>query len=84
MEIREEIRGTVIIQICHTGKGLDAEEIKDHFRIQEDLGIDSVDKNYLMFHLEDHFTVTFKDFEVESCKTVGDIVDLIQKKTGVS
>jgi acyl carrier protein len=80
---RDEVRGTIFMKICDSVKGLDADEIQDHYRINEDLGIDSMDKSYLFFYIENEFDISFKDSEIEKCKTVGSIVDLVCTKTGI-
>ncbi len=58
----------------------DAEEdsITTETNLQEDLEADSLDVVDLLMSIEDEFEVEIPDEEVESIKTVGDIVEYIE------
>jgi acyl carrier protein len=49
-------------------------------RMVEDLGADSANLMMLIMDLETEFNLTVEDEALGSIKTVGDIVDYIQKK----
>ena len=60
---------------------IDAETITLKSNVIDDLGADSLDVVEMLMVLEDEFNVTVTDEESLKLKTVGDIVDLIDKKT---
>ncbi|MCQ2514103.1 MAG: acyl carrier protein [Ruminococcus sp.] len=47
--------------------------------LQEDLGADSLDVVDLLMSIEDEFDVEVPDEEIENIKTVGSLVDYIEK-----
>ena len=49
--------------------------------IQEDLGADSLDVVDLITTIEDEFDISIPDEAVDEIKTVGDIVNYIEKNT---
>ncbi len=55
-----------------------AEEMTMETRIDEDLGADSLDVVELLMSIEDEFEVEIPDEEIESLKTIGDVVEYIQ------
>lgn len=59
----------------------DAEEetITAETSIQDDLGADSLDVVDLLMTIEDEFEVEVPDSEIENIKTVGDLVNYIEK-----
>ena len=48
-------------------------------RIIQDLGIDSLEKVDLVLEVEERFNIEIKDDEVDSLRTVADVVDYIRK-----
>ena len=62
---------------------LDADEndVKMESNIQDDLGADSLDVVDLVMSIEENFDIEIPDEDVESIKTVGDIVKYIESKT---
>ena len=60
---------------------INADTIDLKSRVIEDLGADSLDVVEMLMVLEDEFNVTVSDEESLKLKTVGDIVNLIDKKT---
>ena len=60
---------------------IDAGTITLESKVIDDLGADSLDVVEMLMVLEDEFNVTVTDEESLTLKTVGDIVDLIDKKT---
>ncbi|MCQ4021550.1 MULTISPECIES: acyl carrier protein [unclassified Ruminococcus] len=49
--------------------------------IQDDLGADSLDVVDLLMSIEDEFDVQVPDEEIENIKTVGSLVDFIEKNS---
>ncbi len=47
-------------------------------RIVDDLGADSIDVVDMLMTLEDEFNIQIPDEQIESLKTIGDVVDYIQ------
>lgn len=59
---------------------VDEAKIVDSARMIEDLGADSANLMMLIMDLETEFNMTVEDEVLGTIKTVGDIVDYIQKK----
>lgn len=59
---------------------IDASRVKESARMVEDLGADSANLMMLIMDLETEFNLTVEDEALGGIKTVGDIVDYIQKK----
>ena len=59
---------------------ISVDTINEDSKIIEDLGADSLDVVEMLMVLEDEFDVTVSDEESLKLKTVGDIVNLIDKK----
>ena len=56
------------------------DQIKPESRLVEDLGADSANLMMLIMDLESEFNLTVEDEVLAGIKTVGDIVDYIEKK----
>lgn len=59
---------------------VEADEVTMDANIQEDLGADSLDIVDLVMAVEDEFEIKIEDEAVEGMKTVGDIVNFINKE----
>ena len=59
---------------------VDGDKAVDSARMVEDLGADSANLMMLIMDLETEFNLTVEDEVLGTIKTVGDIVDYIQKK----
>ena len=59
---------------------IDSSRIVESARMVEDLGADSANLMMLIMDLETEFNMTVEDDALGTIKTVGDIVDYIQKK----
>jgi len=59
---------------------IDAGKVVESARMVEDLGADSANLMMLIMDLETEFNLTVEDDALGTIKTVGDIVDYIQKK----
>ena len=60
--------------------GIDKSKVKVESNIIEDLGADSLDVIEMLMTLEDEFGITIPDDKINQIKTVGQIVELIDKK----
>ena len=59
---------------------VDEAKVTEAARMVEDLGADSANLMMLIMDLETEFNLTVEDEALGGIKTVGDIVDYIQKK----
>jgi len=59
---------------------LDEERITMEAALKDDLKIDSLDAVELILELEDEFDVKIEDNEAQAFVTVGDMVELLEKK----
>ena len=59
---------------------VDEGKVVEEARMVEDLGADSANLMMLIMDLETEFNMTVEDDALGTIKTVGDIVDYIQKK----
>lgn len=60
---------------------VEADEVSLEASIQDDLGADSLDVVDLITTIEDEFDISIPDEAVEDIKTVGDMVNYIEKNT---
>ncbi len=74
-EIESKMRELLVEEL-----GLDADAIAMDARFEEDLEVDSLGVVELLMALEDNFGVQIPDEEAESIGTVGQAVDLVEKK----
>ncbi len=61
--------------------GAEEDAVTMEASIQDDLGADSLDIVDLIQSIEDEYDLSIPDEAVESIKTVGDIVNYIEKNT---
>ncbi len=59
---------------------LDAEDVTLESKIKEDLGADSLDMVDLIMSIEDAFEIKVAESDAASIKTVGDVVNYIEKQ----
>lgn len=59
--------------------GVPAEEIKPESEIVKDLGADSLNVVEILMALEDEYNITLPEEEIETIKTVQDVVDMMNK-----
>ena len=60
--------------------GIDRDAIVQDAKFEEDLDVDSLGVVELLMALEDNFGVKIPDEEAEQITTVGEAVDLVEKK----
>ena len=73
--IYEKVKEYILMQLP-----VDAGKVVDSARMVEDLGADSANLMMLIMDLETEFNLTVEDEVLATIKTVGNIVDYIQKK----
>ena len=64
------------------GEVLARKDITEKSSLVTDLQCDSLDAIEISLNLEEWFGIEIEDFEMKACKTVGDIVSLVEKKKG--
>ena len=60
------------------------DQLDDQARLIEDVGLSSLDLLDLRCELEDHWRIKVADEELAEMRTVGDVVHLIQKRSGAT
>ncbi len=73
--IYDKVKEYILMQLP-----IDAARVVESARMVEDLGADSANLMMLIMDLETEFNLTVEDETLGTIKTVGDIVDYIQKK----
>ena len=73
--IFEKVKEYILMQLP-----VDGGKVVESARMIEDLGADSANLMMLIMDLETEFNMTVEDDALGTIKTVGDIVDYIQKK----
>lgn len=74
--IFEKVRSIIVEQL-----DVDEEKVTLTANVQDDLGADSLDIVDLVMTFEEEFDMEIPDDQVETIKTVGDIVKYIEEKT---
>ena len=74
--IFEKVKTIIVDQL-----DVDEEKVTMNANIQDDLGADSLDIVDLVMSFEDEFDLEIPDDQVETIKTVGDVVKFIEEKT---
>ena len=70
-----------VIDIIVEQLGVNPEQVTESASFIEDLGADSLDTVELVMAFEEEFSVEVPDEVAETLKTVGNVVDYIEKKT---
>ena len=73
--IFDKVKEYILMQLT-----IDDAKVVESARLIDDLGADSANLMMLIMDLEPEFNLTVEDEALGSIKTVGDIVDYIQKK----
>jgi acyl carrier protein len=78
---KEKIREIVIDELVNVS-GMSAEDIKEDSKLEDDLGLDSLDSVEVVFGLEKAFGISIGDDDLSDLKdnTVGELVDFINTK----
>ena len=78
---RSEILDTIRTHL--TERGVDAQAVEPGANLSQDLGLDSLDTVEMTLGLEEAFGIEIPDSDLENVATVGDAVDLIERKIAV-
>ena len=76
-QMLEKIREAFVDQV-----NVDGEAVVESAALIDDLGADSLDLLQLVTELEDQFDISIPDEDFEAIKTVGDVLDEIEKLAG--
>ena len=74
-DIFDKVKEYILMQLPVEG-----DKVAEDARMVEDLGADSANLMMLIMDLETEFNMTVEDDALGTIRTVGDIVDYIQKK----
>ncbi len=75
MTIQQEVIDIIVEQL-----GLEPEDVSSEKSFVEDLNADSLDQTELIMTFEEHFGFEISEEDAEKLKTVGDVVDYIEKR----
>ena len=75
MSTFEKVKDVVVEQL-----GVKEQEVKPEASFVEDLGADSLDTVELVMAIEEEFGIEIPDEDAEKAKTVGEVVEYIDKK----
>ncbi len=70
-----------IRKLIYEQLGVPESELKRETKIVEDLGADSLDRVELVMAIEDVFELEIPDEEAEPLRTVGEVIDYVEKRT---
>ena len=59
--------------------GVNADQVTTEAKFVEDLGADSLDTVEILMAFEEEFDIEVNDEDAEKCRTVGDILALLEK-----
>jgi acyl carrier protein len=79
MNVFEEVRKA----LCKVNPGLEEDKVVLSALLKDDLDIDSLDLVEVALTLEDTFSFTLPEDDLDTVTTVGDIVSLIETKLKV-
>lgn len=71
-----------VMQMAMPASGFDADSITEDTRLVNDLGLSSVGVLYVVIAIEEFFNIRFDDVGFADFKTIGDVVNYIEKKLG--
>ncbi len=78
----DAIRQKIILELLEASESsLDASEIEAGTNLRDDLGLDSLQAVTVVMALEQEFEVEVDDEEIDGLQTVGDILQLLARKT---
>jgi acyl carrier protein len=75
MSIKQEVLDIIMDQL-----GVDAENLTVDKSFVEDLNADSLDLTELVMRLEEHFGFEIAEEDAAKLKTVGDVIEYIEKR----
>ena len=81
----DTIRQKIIAELLEASEStLDASEIGAGTSLRDDLGLDSLQAVTVVMALEQEFEIEVDDEEIDGLQTVGDILELLARKTAAA
>ena len=81
----DAIRQKIIEELLEASESsLDASEIQAATNLRDDLGLDSLQAVTVVMALEQEFEIEVDDEEIDGLQTVGDILELLARKTAAT
>lgn len=77
VSIEDRVKSTIVNQL-----GVDIKNVKLNSSLIDDLGADSLDIVELVMAMEEEFSLEIPDEDAEKIKTVGDVIQYIETKSG--
>ena len=77
-EIKEKL--AEVMKMAAPNAEIDVTELKESSNLVTDVGLSSVGVLYIVIAIEEFFSIQFDDVGFGDFKTVGDVVDYIEKK----
>ncbi|HEY8436876.1 MAG TPA: acyl carrier protein [Haloplasmataceae bacterium] len=71
-----------VIEIVANELSVPKDELNENTNLQDDLNADSLDAVELIMAIEDEFGIEISDDDAQSLRTIGDIVNYINKVQG--
>ena len=68
-----------IREILNEELNIDPEDVNEDSDFRDDLGVDSLDLFELVMNLENEYGIEFPAEELESLRTVGDVIEFLEK-----
>ena len=68
-----------IREILNEELNIDPEDVNEDSDFRDDLGVDSLDLFELVMNLENEYGIEFPAEELETLRTVGDVIEFLEK-----
>ncbi len=68
-----------IREILEEELNIDPEDVNEDSDFRDDLGVDSLDLFELVMNLENEYGIEFPAEELENLRTVGDVIEFLEK-----
>ena len=75
----EKLREITKAIMADANNGIDYNNISENSRLMEDVGLTSISMLMLVISIEEEFKIELPIKEASNCKTVGDIVEVINR-----
>lgn len=69
-----------VMQIAMPASGMDLNTVTERSHLVNDLGLSSVGVLYVVIAIEEFFNIQFNDVGFADFKTIGDVIDYIEKE----
>ena len=81
----EAIRQKIIEELLEASESsLEASEVEAGTNLRDDLGLDSLQAVTVVIALEQEFEIEIDDDEIDGLQTVGDLLELLTRKTAAA